>query len=104
MTRPKQSRIPTILRGSLITLRRKCGSHACRCLTGSLHETPVLSYSLNGATKMLALRSQDVPKVAAALKRYQHSLRTLDQQALAGIHALRQHIQKERARSHKARR
>ena len=104
MTRPKQSHMPTILRGSLITLRRKCGSHACRCLKGSLHETPVLSYSLKGATKMLALRSQDVAKVAAALNRYQHSLRTLDQQALAGIHALRQLIQREKAQSRKARR
>lgn len=104
MTRIARSRMPTILRGSLITLRRKCGSHACRCLQNSLHETPVLSYSLKGATKMLALRSQDVPTVAAALKRYQHSLRTLDQQALAGIHGLRQRIQKEKARSRKSRR
>ncbi len=103
MTRLTQSRMPTILRGSLITLRRKCGSHACRCLKNNLHETPVLSYSLKGATKMLALRLHDVPKVAAALKRYQHSLRTLDQRALAGIHALRQFIQKEKARSRKAR-
>jgi hypothetical protein len=104
MTRLTQLHTPTILRGSLITLRRKCGSHACRCLKNSLHETPVLSYSLKGTTKMLVLRPQDVPKVAAALKRYQHSLRTLDQQALAGIHALRQHIHKEKARSRKAQR
>lgn len=104
MTHLKQSHMPSILRGSLITLRRRCGSRACRCLTGGLHETPVLSYSLKGATKMLALRSQDVPKVAAALKRYQHALRTLDQQALAGIHALRRDIQKGRARRRKARR
>ena len=102
MTRLARPQVPTILRGSLITLRRKCGSHACRCLKGNLHETPVLSYSLKGATKMLALRSQDVPKVAAALKRHQHALQTLDQQALAGIDALRQLIQK--ARSRKARR
>lgn len=104
MTRPAQSYMPAVLRGSLITLRRKCGSDACRCLRKELHETPALSYSLKGATKMLTLRSQDVPKVAAALKRYQQSLRTLDQQALAGIQALSQRIRKEKAQGRTARR
>lgn len=104
MAHPTQSHSPTVLRGSLITLRRKCGSYACRCLKNELHETPVLSYSLKGSTKMLTLRSQDVPKVAAALKRYQQSLRTLDQQALAGIQALRQHIRKGKAQARTARR
>lgn len=103
MIHPAQLRTATILRGSLITLRRKCGSRACHCLENKLHETPVLSYSLKGATKMLSLRPQDVPEVAAALKRYQHALQTLDRQALAGIHALMKLLQKERARSRKAR-
>lgn len=97
MTRTAQSNTSFVLRGSLITLRRKCGSYACRCLKNELHETPVLSYSLKGATKMIALRSQDVPIVAAALKRYKQLLRALDQQALAGIQALRRRIQKEKA-------
>ena len=100
-----QSSLASImLRGSLITLRRKCGTSACRCLREELHETPALSYSLQGATKMLTLRPQDVPVVKAALKRYQKGTRALEQNALAGIHALRQRIQKEKARSRKVRR
>jgi hypothetical protein len=100
---PRQSPVPAVLRGSLITLRRKCGSRACRCLRNELHETPALSYSLRGSTKMLTLRPQDVPRVRAALKRYRESLQTLDRQALAGIQALRQRIRKEKVQSRKAR-
>jgi hypothetical protein len=35
--------MPLVLRGSLITLRRKCGRPGCRCARGALHETPALS-------------------------------------------------------------
>lgn len=44
---------PRVLPGSLITLRRKCGKASCRCATGAPHETPALSYSVGGRTKML---------------------------------------------------
>jgi len=86
-----------VLRGSLYTLRRKCGKPTCRCLTGELHETPVLSYSLSGFTRLLALRPQDVREVRTALKRYQEALQGLNQEALAGIRALRQRIAREKA-------
>jgi len=86
-----------VLRGSLYTLRRKCGKPTCRCLTGELHATPVLSYSLGGSTRLLALRPQDVREVRAALKRYQEALQGLNQEALAGIRALGQRIAREKA-------
>ena len=53
---PKQSsqHIATpLVRGSLITLRRKCGTPTCSCAKGQPHESPALSYSIAGATKML---------------------------------------------------
>jgi len=93
-----------ILRGSLITLRRKCGTPTCRCIKGELHQTPAISYSLRGSTKMLTLRSQDVPEVKAALKRYQKALQALEREALAGIRAFRQRIQGEKSRARKAKR
>ena len=93
-----------ILRGSLITLRRKCGTPTCRCSKGELHQTPALSYSLGGSTKMLTLRTQDLPQVKAALKRHRKALQQLDREALAGIRALRQRIQREKARTRKAKR
>ena len=86
-----------IVRGSLITLRRKCGTQTCRCATGKPHESPALSYSLGGSTKMLTLRAQDLREVRVALKRYQKAVQSLEQEALAGIVALRRRIQQQKA-------
>ena len=107
MTRPSQSSPASpIVRGSLITLRRKCGTQTCRCANAEaeLHETPVLSYSLGGSTKMLTLRAQDVREVRAALKRYQKAVQSLEQEVLAGIRALRQKIEKQKTAVREARR
>mgnify|MGYP001569035377 CR=1 FL=1 len=90
---PKQSsqHITTpLVRGSLITLRRKCGTPTCSCAKGQPHESPALSYSIAGTTKMLTLRPHDVREVRAALKRYQEAVQALEREALAGIHSLRQ--------------
>lgn len=54
---------PRVLPGSLITLRRKCGKAACRCATGAPHESPALSYSVAGRTKMLTLTAEEVPAI-----------------------------------------
>ena len=59
-----------VVRGSLIVFRRRCGKPACRCVQGKSHETPALSYSLNGSTCILTLREEDVEEVTAALARY----------------------------------
>lgn len=93
-----------LARGSLITLRRKCGTLTCACAEGRPHETPALSYSIGGSTKMLTLRSQDVREVRAALNRYQKAIRTMEREALAGIHALRKKFRLQKAEAHAARR
>lgn len=97
---PKQSPQSTatpLARGSLIALRRKCGTSTCSCATGRLHETPALSYSIGGSTKMLTLRAQDVREVRAALKRYQKAVQALEREALSGIRTLRQKIRLQKA-------
>ena len=82
-------RAPRLVRGSLITLRRRCGKPNCRCADGVAHETPALSYSLEGRTRTLTLRPQDVPVVRAALERYAAARQRLEDEALDGIEALR---------------
>ncbi len=77
-----------LLRGSLITLRRRCGKPNCRCATGEPHETPALSYSHKGRTRTVTLREDDLDEVAAALERYRAARERLEQDAQAGIEAL----------------
>ena len=96
--RSKASTQPILVRGSLITLKRKCGRPNCRCADGEPHETPALSYSLDGGTKMVTLRTEDIPRVKAALRAYQRAAKQLEQQALRGIRQLRREIRMARAR------
>lgn len=82
--------MPPMLRGSLITMRRRCGKPTCRCVDGTaLHESPALSVSLSGRSVTVSLRTAEVPAVAAALARYQSARDALEAQASAGVAALR---------------
>lgn len=92
-----------LLRGSLITLRRKCGTSTCRCVTGDLHETPALSYSAGGKTKMLTLQEDDVAEVKAALARYNKAKAALMTKADRNIAQLTRRIEAERARARRKR-
>jgi hypothetical protein len=84
------SRTPSlILRGSLITFRRKCGRPGCRCAQGELHATPALSYSVDGVTQMVMLSEAMRPRVEAALGRYQRAQTALERQVQASVAALR---------------
>jgi hypothetical protein len=85
------------VRGSLITLRRKCGGPTCHCALGEPHETPALSYSVDAVTKMLTLRPEHLPEVRAALARHHKALAELHKEALHGIEALRSRIAHEKA-------
>lgn len=88
---------PRVLPGSLITLRRKCGKASCRCATGAPHETPALSYSVGGRTKMLTLTAEEVPAVAAAVARYRKAVTDLEAQARAELDTLVAQVQARRA-------
>lgn len=80
-----RKKAPRVLPGSLITLRRKCGKATCRCATGEPHETPALSYSVAGRTKMLTLRPDEVASVAAAVSRYRGAVDRLEVEARAEL-------------------
>jgi hypothetical protein len=79
---------PRVLPGSLITLRRKCGKANCRCASGELHETPALSYSVAGRTKMLTLTAEEVPAVRRAVTRYRKAVQGLEAEARAELETL----------------
>lgn len=87
---------PRVLPGSLITLRRKCGKPSCRCATGAPHETPALSYSVGGRTKMLTLSAEEVPAVAKAVSRYRKAVGDLEAEARAELEELVARVQARR--------
>jgi len=62
-----------MLRGSLITLKRKCGKPTCHCVKGKLQRSPALSYSLR-KHRDHCLAPTDVAEVKEALRRYTQAL------------------------------
>jgi len=87
---------PLMVRGSVYTMRRKCGKDYCRCMKGELHETPVLSYSEKGKTRIVALSPEDVPGAREALKRYRKARREIENEAMRGIERLKKDIKARR--------
>ena len=85
----KDSSAGELLRGSLFTLRRKCGKPTCRCASGEPHESPALAYPVGGRTRTMTLTHADLGKVRAALQRYEQARAELDAAADVGIVALR---------------
>jgi uncharacterized protein DUF6788 len=82
--------MPLVLRGSLITLKRKCGRPRCRCAQGDLHETPALSLNVGGKTTIVTLRPKEIPEIRAALERYHEARARLDQQVRAAVALLQE--------------
>jgi hypothetical protein len=89
--------VPSVLRGSLLCLRRKCGKPHCRCALGPPHASPALSYSARGKTKILTLPPSLVPAVRAALRRYRQGVQRLERQAQAGLRQLARQLSQRRS-------
>jgi hypothetical protein len=86
-----------LLRGSLITWKRKCGRPECRCARGELHTTPALSYSVGGVTHLVMLHAEALPRVQAALARYERLQAALERRVQASVVALRAQLAREKA-------
>lgn len=78
-----------MVRGTLFTLRRRCGKVNCRCATGAAHESPALAYPQAGRTKTITLAASQVQQVRVALERYNTARAELDARADAGVDILR---------------
>jgi len=90
---------PLMVRGTLFTLRRRCGKPNCRCATGQAHESPALAYPEGGRTKTITVAAADVEQVRAALQRYNTARAALDASADAGLADLRARLgQRRRSR------
>lgn len=83
------ARMPRLIRGSVVTHRRRCGKPNCRCATGeALHESTVLSYSDAGRTRFVMLPAGEVTAVRAAVERYRAAAAKLEADGDAGRAAL----------------
>jgi len=87
---------PLLLRGSLITLRRRCGKRSCHCAGGQPHCSPALSFSTQGKTSILTLTPDLLQEVRWALRRYRRRQLSLERQAEAGLRQLARRLQQAR--------
>lgn len=88
-----------LLRGTLFTLRRRCGKPSCHCANEAGHESPALAYPQGGRTRTMTLAAAEVDRVRAALQRYTAARAELDAAAEAGVAALRaRQTQRRRSR------
>jgi len=78
-----------MVRGTLFTLRRRCGKPNCHCANESGHESPALAYPEGGRTRTMTLGPADVDEVRAALELYNAARAELDASADAGVATLR---------------
>jgi len=81
--------LPRLVRGSVVTHRRRCGKPNCRCADGeALHETTVLSYSEGGRSRLLTLPAEQVAAVRAVTERYRIRRQQLEADGQAGLEVL----------------
>lgn len=97
MAEQSAKKMPRMVRGSVVTHRRRCGKANCRCANGELHESTVLSYSEGGRTRFVMLRAGDVARVRAAAERYRAAKARLEEQANAGLAELEARYDAKRA-------
>lgn len=91
--------VPRVVRGSVVTHRRRCGKGNCRCADGvDLHESTVLSYSEAGGTKFLMLPAEEVAAVRAAVQRYRAAKSRVEEQGSAGLAELVARLSPAKAR------
>ncbi len=57
-------------KGTLVTVRRKCGKPNCRCATGQRHTAKYLSVKEQGKTRMIYVPQAAETKVAKQAQRY----------------------------------
>lgn len=90
---------PRMIRGSVVTQRRRCGKPTCHCVDGETrHETTVLSYSQGGRTRTLMLAADEVRAATAAVQRYRAAQAKLEAQGNAGLAALAARVAARRSR------
>ena len=81
--------VPEMLRGSVVTHRRRRGEPTGRCAPGGrLHEPVGLSYAQARRTGLVMLEPEEVDAVRAATERFREARADLEAQAEANLAAL----------------
>jgi len=89
MAKQQANGLPRMIRGSVVTQRRRCGKPNCHCADGTaLHESTALSYSTGGRNHTVMLEAGEVAAVRAATARYRAALAKVEQDGNAGLDAL----------------
>ncbi|MCA1700300.1 MAG: hypothetical protein LC790_15925 [Actinobacteria bacterium] len=89
------AKVPDMLRGTVVTHRRRCGKQNCRCASGDvLHEQVILSYSLESRARSVTLPEELVEPVRAATDRYRSARHQLEATGNAGLEALIGHLKR----------
>lgn len=75
-----------MLRGTVVTHRRRCGKPTCRCAGGEeLHEQVILTYSKESRARSVTLPSELIAPVRAATARYRNARKKLEAEANSGL-------------------
>jgi len=78
-----------MLRGTVVTHKRRCGKQNCRCASGEeLHEQVILTYSSHSRARSLSLPFELIAPVTAATARYRKARQKLEAEANAGLETL----------------
>lgn len=94
----KAAPAPEMLRGSVITHRRRCGKANCRCAGGEqLHESTVLSYSQGSKTRFVMLPEAEVQEVRQAMLRYKAAKASLEERAEASLKELITRLKRQKS-------
>jgi hypothetical protein len=73
-----------LLRGSLVTLKTKCGNPNCRCSRGEKHRSRVVEQHRGGKTRMRTVRPEQEEKVEQWIRNFREAQALLDE--LSEIH------------------
>ena len=88
-----------MIRGSVVTHRRRCGKPNCHCADGeALHEETVLTYSQRSRTRSVTLPASEVAAVRAAVERYRSALARLETAGETGRDELLARLARRRGR------
>ena len=78
-----------MVRGTVVTHRRRCGKPNCRCASGEeLHEQVILTYSEQSRSRSVSLPVELIAPVRKATARYRQARQKLETEANAGLEAL----------------
>ena len=64
-----------ITKGTIYDQKKKCGHKNCKCFTGQLHQTRLISFNEQGKTRLIPLTKYSIlelSKIERQVKEYQH--------------------------------